>query len=126
MQPRILVVDDDQAIVELIHDLLIDEGYEVLTLSALPPDPAAMTRSRPDLLILDDQIGAEPVGWRTTRQLRAAPATAQLPIILCTAATLAPERLADFQRLHVTVLPKPFAIDDLLAGIAQLLNRLPA
>src|SRR5688500_8296951 len=121
--PRILVADDAAAFVEFLRDLLLDEGYAVLTLPALPPDPPAIRRSKPDLLILDYLIGEQSVGWNVVRQLRAARSTARLPIILCTAATLPPERLVELQRLDVAVLFKPLEIDDLLACIETLLGR---
>jgi CheY-like chemotaxis protein len=107
----ILVVDDDQAVVELLVSTLHDAGYEVVTAS----DGAALhvARERQPHLILLDLVMPGMDGVEVSRRLRADPTTAPIPII---AMSSAPQLL--------TALPvndglaKPFGLDQLCATVA--------
>ena len=119
---HVLVVDDDEDIRELLRQVLAEEGYRVSV--AARADAGEVARLRPDLLLLDHLIHGEPVGWAVAGALRADPATAGLPVILCTAA--APEvrgagdRLRD---LDLGVVLKPFDLGELLAGVRDRLGN---
>ena len=121
MPGRILVIDDDESIVALLDDLLTDEGYEVLASTTTLPDAVAVERLQPDLIILDYLMHAQPDGGRLLRQLQAWPATATIPVIVCTAAAgLVNDNASMVDQPIVRVLLKPFDVDDLLACIAAL------
>jgi CheY-like chemotaxis protein len=119
---RILVVDDTSAILELYHDLLTDEGYEVSLDTGPRLDLDQIAQRAPDLIILDYLFGQEAAGLVMVQQLAMHPATARIPIIVCTAAVqLIADVRPDLERLGIAVLPKPFAVDDLLALVAHAL-----
>lgn len=113
-QARILVVDDDEAIQELIATTLIDEGYQATT---APHGAAALKLidEPPDLILLDMRM---PVmdGWQFAQAYRAGPGP-HAPIIVLTAARDAAGVAAQIGA--VAYLPKPFLLDDLL----DLVNR---
>ena len=112
---RILVVEDDEKIRELVDVILSGAGYEVVT----APDGAAALRvvgnARPDLVLLDMRM---PImdGWEFARQYRARPEP-PAPIVVLTAARDAAARAAE---IHADgFLGKPFDVESLLSLVSQ-------
>jgi two-component system chemotaxis response regulator CheY len=107
---RLLVVDDDANIRELVEMVLLDEGYEVVTAPDGATALAMLPRARPDLILLDMKM---PVmdGWEFARRYRDVPSP-KAPIVVITAAHDAPRRARDVGA--ESYLAKPFGIDELL------------
>ena len=112
---RILVVEDDENIRELVDVILSGAGYEVVT----APDGAAALQAvgsaRPDLVLLDMRM---PImdGWEFARQYRARPEP-PAPIVVLTAARDAAARAAE---IHADgFLGKPFDVESLLSLVSQ-------
>ena len=115
MSTRIMVVDDSQELLDLFRELLTDEGYEVVLNAVGIQDIAEVERVQPDLIILDHIIGGAAVGLQMVQQLQMQPATATIPVIVCTAASLAPEETQGYlQAPGIRLVLKPFDVDDLL------------
>jgi len=53
MRQKILIVDDEESILESLSDILLDEGYRVVTAASAEEGLKALTEENPDLLILD-------------------------------------------------------------------------
>jgi two-component system, OmpR family, response regulator VicR len=123
---RILVINDEQEILELLHDLLSEEGYEVLMYSYAIEELAEIKRLNPDLIILDLMMGDhQPRGWQTLQKLKLDQATAFIPVIVCTAA----ERSVEEQQGYllskgVLVVLKPFNIEDLVESVRKAFSLL--
>ena len=116
--PTILVVDDEPTILDLLVQLLDDEGYATL---AAPDGVAALellAREAADLVLLDVMLpGLDGPG--VVRRLREQPRTAAIPVVLMSAA-----RQPGLDGLdHVAFLRKPFDLDQLLAIVARALGR---
>ena len=79
----ILVVDDDELMIELISDLLIDEGHDVRSAMDGHAGLDAIAKAVPALLILDMSMPGMD-GYQVAQTLRANPRTAELPIIAFT------------------------------------------
>jgi two-component system, chemotaxis family, chemotaxis protein CheY len=113
--PRVLVVDDDAGIRDVLDLALTDAGYAV----ALAADGAtALTMIdavAPDVILLDMRM---PVldGWAFAEAYRRRPGRSA-PIVVMTAARDAPEHAA--QIAATAYLAKPFDLADLLACVAQ-------
>ena len=112
---RVLVVDDDDSIRQVVSLALADEGYQV---DAAGDGEAALQlvrQQRPDLILLDMRM---PVmdGWEFARQYRERPGP-HAPIIVVTAARDADDRAA--QIAADGVLPKPFRLHQLLELVDQ-------
>ena len=123
MPARILVIDDTPAILELFQDLLTDEGYEVLLSAGVMHDVAEVTQLNPDLIILDLLFGTEAAGGHLLHALRTHAATAAIPLIVCTAATRQLQGYeADLRLPGVSVVAKPFDVDDVLRAITTALH----
>jgi CheY-like chemotaxis protein len=111
----VLIVDDDEDIIDLLTDALHMQGYQVLT----AVDGAALgvaRESHPDLILLDVHMPGMD-GVEVSRQLRADPATASIPIIAMSAVDRL--RSVSAQMAVDDRLPKPFVLDDLFALLAR-------
>src|SRR5579859_6881799 len=124
---RVGLLEDDIAIQEMILLVLQDEGYTVVNY----PDAEACLLSLGvtgtvvdplpiDLLIADWRLSGSVTGVEVIRQMRAQPHLATLPVILTTAATF--NDTEELQQLHVSLLEKPFSVDDIIHLIQNLLN----
>jgi CheY-like chemotaxis protein len=121
---RIAVIDDDPTFVELMQDLLAaGEGYEVVSCSNWVAGFEFVKRSQPDLIMLDLMLGREQTGWAVLELLRADPATAETPVIVCSAAVPALHSQSAPLNGHagIAAVAKPFDVDDLLNTINRLL-----
>ncbi|MEW5855144.1 MAG: response regulator [Myxococcota bacterium] len=119
---RILVVEDDLEIQQVLRRALLSAGYEVITASDGNQALQAARQSIPDLVLLDVML---PVldGWAVAKQLRAMPEFALLPITFTTALP-ANESLIDSFRLGgVDYINKPVRFDDLLTRVRNALKR---
>lgn len=108
---HVLVLDDEPAIVEILIEVLGDEGCRVTGFVA-PPPVEEVARLAPDVIILDLVFGGHNSGLGYLAMLRSHPLTAAIPIVVCTALT-DPEIVSALARLRpeVQVLTKPFDID---------------
>ncbi|MGK2880263.1 MAG: response regulator transcription factor [Mycobacterium sp.] len=117
---RILVVDDDRAVRESLRRSLAFNGYSV----ALAQDGLealdAIASERPDALVLDVMMPRLD-GLEVCRQLRSA--GDDLPILVLTARDSVSERVAGLDAGADDYLPKPFALEELLARMRALLRR---
>ncbi len=124
-QPHILVVNDTQEILDLLADLLEEEGYRVTT-SLARLDLDKIKALAPDLIIQDLLFeGTQEEGWKFLTLVRLDPALARIPLILCTAAVRTinePVMAEQLDRLGVSVVLKPFLIEDLLSAITAALT----
>lgn len=113
---RILIVEDDDGIRDLVDIVLSSAGYEVLTASDGAAALQVVGRVHPDLVLLDMRM---PVmdGWEFARQYRAGPAP-HAPIVVLTAARDAAVRAAEISAN--AYLGKPFEVGELLTLVGRL------
>ncbi len=121
----IVVINDDDTFLQLMQDLLIEEGYEVQTRRDAERAYEFVKSERPDLVILDLVIGREEIGWRILELLTLDPETRSIPVVICSAAVRSlQEHELLLRKYGVRALPKPFDLDDLLSTIqAALLDQ---
>ena len=124
-QPHILVINDTQEIIDLMAELLAEEGYQVSTSLALL-DIAKVKALAPDIIVQDLLFeGTQELGWKFLTLVRLDPELAAIPLILCTAAVRTvnePEMAEQLDRLGVRIVLKPFLIEDLLGAIGGALT----
>ncbi|MCC6792095.1 MAG: response regulator [Thermomicrobiales bacterium] len=117
-KPHILVINDTQEVLEVMQELLQDEGYRVTIHSTAIRDLHKIVELGPDLLILDHLMGDEEYGWQMIQKLRLNRELATLPVIVCTAAVkMVKELEGHLKAKGITVVLKPFDIDDLLEAV---------
>lgn len=119
-KPRVLVVEDDDAIRIGLRSTLQGQNYDVRAESTGVGITAAAEEFRPDLAILDVRLGSGPDGYQVAQTLRK---TSDLPIIFLTAADDLESRLAGFEAGGDDYLIKPFSMPELLARANALLRR---
>jgi CheY-like chemotaxis protein len=119
MRIRVLVVDDQQYLRDIITAILEDAGYPTLAVAT----PAEALRSldvvHPDLLILDVSLPGMS-GLEFLDRLRATEAWHQIPVIMVSGD--AAKLVAAERRKNVVVLTKPFDVSALLAEVGRLLG----
>jgi CheY-like chemotaxis protein len=121
MNGRVLVVDDNKVIRQLIRVNLELEGFEVMTAADGAECLELVHRVRPDVITLDI-VMPRLDGLRTAARLRADPRTRELPIAIISAATPLEEewgRAADVDAF----LAKPFEPADLVRLVRRLSRR---
>lgn len=114
--PKILVVDDEAAIRDLLVELFSDEGYQVRAASNGRAAVAMVLDEPPDLIVMDVMM-PELDGPETMKHLRTFPDLAHVPIILMSAAW----HVSSDGTGDVAFIPKPFNLDDVLDVVARML-----
>ena len=121
--PRLLLVEDDPALAELLEFRFRQEGYEVV---ATPDgDEALLLASEevPDLVLLDWMIEGTS-GIEVCRQLRRNKPTAHVPIIMLTARGAEDDRIRGLDTGADDYMAKPFSPRELLARVNAILRRI--
>jgi DNA-binding response OmpR family regulator len=117
-KPRILIIDDDQDILEFLHIILEEEGYDVVTsdkddfLTHLHPG------GLPHLVVLDVLLSGKD-GRQTVRWLKSQEETRTIPVLMFSAHPSAEETAR--QAGADDFLVKPFNIEAFLAKVAHFL-----
>ncbi len=120
--PRLVIVDDDQRIRELLQRYLTQEGFDVLLAEDGPRLDRLRQRETIDLIVLDWMLPGED-GLSICRRLRAS--GDQTPIIMLTAKGEDVDRIVGLEVGADDYLPKPFNPRELLARIHAVLRRRP-
>jgi two-component system phosphate regulon response regulator PhoB len=121
--PRLLLVEDDQALAELLEFRFRKEGYEV---RATPDGDEALilaSEEVPDLVILDWMVEGTS-GIEVCRRLRRDAATAHVPIIMLTAREAEDDRIRGLDTGADDYLTKPFSPRELLARVSAVMRRI--
>lgn len=120
---KLLLVEDDPALLELLQFRFENEGYEV---RATPDGDEALVlveEALPDLVILDWMIEGTS-GIEVCRRLRRNQKTAHVPIIMLTAREGEDDRIRGLETGADDYLTKPFSPRELLARVAAVMRRI--
>lgn len=117
---RILVVDDDHAVREALRRSLTYNGYAVDVAADGAEALEKVAASSPDAMVLDVMMPWVD-GLETCRRLRAA--GDEVPVLVLTARDAIADRVAGLDAGADDYLPKPFALEELLARLRALLRR---
>ena len=118
---RILVVDDEQDLLEILKFNLETEGYEVSTAGSAE-EALTLNVGTFDLLLLDVMMGGMS-GFAMAKKLKTDPATANIPIIFLTARDTENDTVTGFNLGADDYISKPFSIRELLVRIRAVLRR---
>jgi DNA-binding response OmpR family regulator len=121
MPARILIVDDDPDMVELLRFALTEAGYSACTATTGTEALAEAQRSSPDLVVLDLLL-PEMNGFNVCENLRRNPATASVPIIMITMLPGQFPRLVGAEAGVNAYVSKPFQTRDLVSCVGGLLR----
>ncbi|WP_295674305.1 response regulator [uncultured Mucilaginibacter sp.] len=122
MAKKILVIDDDKDIRDLIVYILTEEAYEVIS-SADGKILKYLHKHNPDLILMDNWLTdwkSDATGQQLSKQLKTNPATSHIPIIIISAVSnikqVAEDGLANFY------LAKPFDVAELIALVNKYIQ----
>jgi len=119
---KVLIIDDDEAICELVKVNLELSGYECLSATDPVKGFAIAKQEAPDLIILDVMMG-EIDGYSVALKIRQSEGIKDTPIIMLTALGELHDKLKGFGCGVDDYLTKPFEIDELKARVLALLSR---
>ena len=81
--PLIAIIDDDTAYIDMMRELLTDEGYQVTWCLSGCEAQMMLHENKPDLAILDIRLEHSVSGWDILELIRRVPATKDLPLMAC-------------------------------------------
>ncbi|KQV92033.1 MULTISPECIES: phosphate regulon transcriptional regulator PhoB [unclassified Roseateles] len=119
---RVLVVEDESAIAELISINLRHAGFEVTIAGSATQAQYEVDRVLPDLVVLDWMLPGQS-GVALARQWRGVARTKELPVIMLTARAEEGDKIAGLDAGADDYITKPFSTNELLARIRAVLRR---
>ncbi|MDR2113059.1 MAG: phosphate regulon transcriptional regulator PhoB [Candidatus Accumulibacter sp.] len=123
LKPRVLVVEDQPDIAELLLVNLRHGGFDAAVAADGPAAQRALDEAAPDLVLLDWMLPGRQSGLELARKWRAAPHTRDVPIIMLTAKSEEADKLAGLNSGADDYITKPFSPRELIARIHAVLRR---
>lgn len=122
MTRKIMLVEDDLPILEMMEILLRKIGYEPVLVPDVLEALELVKRDPPALILLD--IMMTPInGWEFLEKLRTEYNIRELPVLLFTASPSVEEKIKQMNDPYLGVLQKPVSVPDLKAGIERFLGK---
>jgi two-component system phosphate regulon response regulator PhoB len=122
MSTRVLVVEDEPAIVELVSYSLKESGWDIASVGSTAAAWDSIRAGKPDLLLLDWML-PDQSGLRLLARLRADRDFQDIPVIMLTAKSMEEDKLAGLNTGADDYVTKPFSPRELLARARALLRR---
>jgi len=124
VHPRILIVEDEKDIVQVLEFALKQAGFETVSARDAGEALARIREKAPDAVILDLMLPDMP-GTEICRQLKAAPRTAAVPVIMLTARGDEVDRVVGFELGADDYITKPFSVREVVLRVRAILRRGP-
>lgn len=119
MAKRVLIVDDDQAMADIIEDTLIEYGYEPSKAHSLEAAYELLSRQAVELIILDINL-PDGTGFEFCKDLRK---YSNVPIIFASARTMEDDRIKSYDIGGDDFLSKPYSLKELVSHVNALFRR---
>jgi two-component system phosphate regulon response regulator PhoB len=123
--PKILVIEDERSLIEVLTYNLEREGFEVLVALDGQDGLRQAQLKLPDLIVLDLMLPLKP-GLEVCRELRVGPRTRDIPIIMVTAKSEESDQLVGFATGADDYVTKPYSMKVLIQRIKKELRRAQA
>ncbi|MHB8164349.1 MAG: response regulator [Methanoregula sp.] len=122
MPHKIMLIEDDQPILDMMEILLRRIGYEPILVPDVLDALRQIKQESPSLILLD--IMMTPInGWEFLEKLRGEYGLKEIPVLLFTASPSIDEKIAELKDPRLGVLQKPVSIVELKAGIEKFLGK---
>ena len=119
---KILVIDDEKDVLEVLHLVLSRSGYDVAASSSGMEGLALAQSDRPDLILLDIMMQRMD-GWEVLRALKSDAATRDIPVVILSARVEPKDKIRGLQEGAVDYVTKPFAVREILEKVAFILRE---
>lgn len=119
---RILIVDDDQDILEVLRETLEIDNYVVTTAENVNGAFEHLAEELPDMIILD-LVLPDGNGFELCRKITSDPRTREVPVLLLTGKNSLDDRLSGFLTGARKYITKPFDIDELTESVRVLIQK---
>ena len=120
--PKIMVVDDEESLRELVYAIFSAEGFEVLTASSGQDCLEKLKSEKPELILMDMMMPGMS-GRETAETIRQNPKTKGLNVVFLTVARFSETGKESLQGLNVLdYITKPFDNDDLVKRVKKLIS----
>lgn len=119
---RLLVVDDEQDVREMLALVLGRRGFGVQT-AADGMEALVLAQSAPPDLILLDVMMRDMDGWEVLKLLQLEEVTRRVPVVILSARAEPRDKIRGLQEGAVDYLTKPFAIDEVVARVESILGE---
>lgn len=123
MKKKILIVDDEVNICEMVTDFLSEQGFAVASVHTTDDAVKKITVFQPDLVLLDVRLPTIG-GIEFCRRLRSDDKTRHLPIIMLTVQSMETDKVIGLEMGADDYITKPFSQRELMARIKALFRRL--
>lgn len=119
---KILIIEDDKDIVEMLKYNLMEEGYDIITALNGEDGIALARKERPNIIILDIML---PIidGFEVCRMIKNDDITADIPIIILSAKSQETDKIVGLELGADDYVTKPFSPRELIARIRAILRR---
>lgn len=120
---KVVIVDDDEDIVNIVKIALTASGYEVTGITKTRGIVERLIAEQPDLILLDLMI-PEIDGWQVLEMLKSYPETSELPLIVFTAASYSLPDIKEYYGPSISdYLTKPFEVAELLQKVQNAIGE---
>lgn len=122
MNGKVVIIDDNPAIVEMLQRKLEKEDFEVVGCVESVKAMEVCLQERPDIVVLDILMPGKS-GWDVMEELKSDPATESIPVIISTVKNR-PEDMEKGEELQATdYIAKPYVFSDLLEKVQKILGK---
>jgi DNA-binding response OmpR family regulator len=123
-KPLIAVVNDDSAFLNLMYQLLTDEGYNCFIHVVGSTAYEKIREASPDLVVLDIRMSDPEAGWHVLDMMRLDPVTSEIPVIVCSAdSQQIREKSERLEQQNASAIEKPFDLEELLGMVEGVLGK---
>lgn len=121
--PLIAVVNHDPIFIRLMENILVMEGYRVMTINDGTTAYEVLKRETPDGIIVDTWLGERHAGWDLIQVLKLDAKTARIPILVCSSDDPDDvEKKLRRSRYTMELMHKPFDTEQLLTAVRAILG----
>jgi len=122
VKKKIMIVDDEENLVELVKAIFEREGYEVIPAYSGKECLEKLEKVKPDLILMDMMMPGM-TGKETTKKIRENPKTKDLKIVFLTVVRLSEVGMEEMKKLNVLdFITKPFDNEDLVRRVKKILK----
>jgi len=122
MANKIMIVDDEPDVVDLVKLVLKSEGYDVITAYSGREALEKIGKDVPDLILLDIMM-PQMDGWEVYQRIRADPQTSKVPVAMLTAKSQSIDKMIGLHVVQVDdYITKPFGRAELLERVKKILK----